>query len=225
MMGSRYVVPADAGPDPTGQRPDSRIYGAFPGCSVLDYSCTIHVEELPNRVPVADILGRTGVFSRGGLAIHISGRDSFGAQTGPGTIRALGRYRVEWARDYASTPSGLGCREPEPAVIVSWDGDDGSGHDDDRWAHIVHWGCVRGYLTAWGLYREAVARGLPVFTANNVLEWIDERRQSRRWWRLAGDKQHITTVRRLCEHLVSHDVVGSGWGLERRGRWSYQLCE
>ena len=217
--GSVYAVPADAAGE-------AAVYGEFGGCRILGHECSIVVERAGVDADQApDILGRPNVWALGGHAIHISGLDTFGQRTGPGFVRALGRYRVQWASEPASPhdrPSGLGCREPEWAAIVSWDGDaTGRGHRDDRWQHIAHWGCVRGFLTGEGLRREWVAQGRPTFRAGDVLEWIDARRDMRRSMALAGDRQHSSAVRRLCETMVGVSNHPWPWVLRRSGRWAY----
>jgi len=219
--GSTYSVP-------TAAQGDDRVYGTFRNCAVLGHWCTIHVDRLPDGDPqVADMLGFGGVFTRGGVAIHISGKDDYGAKTGPGFIRAIGLYRVEWigAGDHAA---GLGCYKPEPAVIASWDsGPAGNGHRSNIWQHHAFFGGASHFVALKGVYRwwQVHRRG---FGAQDVCEAIDNVRGHKRGdTGSVQDRQHISAVRRLLDGCVNVQSVATPLGamLVRVGRWTYAFEE
>ena len=113
--GSLYTVPASA----TG---DARIYGRFEGQRILGQPCAITVERLEDSDERALDLLKRPTFRRVGSAIHISGLDPFGKRTGPGFIRALGMYSIDYL-GREDHPSGCGSDAPEAVAILTWDGD------------------------------------------------------------------------------------------------------
>jgi len=163
---------------------------------------------------VVDILGEPG-FRVGGLAIHISGFSPFGQKTGLGWICAIGAYSVDWlgARD---TPSGLGCRGPEAAAIVSG--------TKPNWDHHSMFSGCSYFLTLEGIYKWAAGLG-DAFSPLDVIDGANSRRGDK--WPL--DKHHVAVARRLLEGSidVSNNQIVSDDGkigvvrLVRVGRWSY----
>jgi len=103
--GSYYGV--QAGQDP--------VYGAWPDQCILGLRCTIRAEEMPSGdLRAMDALRVPGSFRRGGMAMHVSGRDKFDGHTGPGFIRALAMYSIDWggANDIPTDlPPGIGLRK------------------------------------------------------------------------------------------------------------------
>ena len=208
--GSYYGV--QAGQDP--------VYGAWPDQCILGLRCTIRAEEMPSGdLRAMDALRVPGSFRRGGMAMHVSGRDKFGGHTGPGFIRALAMYSIDWggANDI---PSGLGCEEPEPAGIVSWDGSDGRGHLDDRWKIHAHYGGCSYFWTLEGIHA--------VFAACHRFDVADIIRHSNSAWRrdrvMAYDDTQKRSCRRLLESSIgvnNHQIPGQPV-LERVGRWDYR---
>lgn len=217
--GSVYVVPDNAAGD-------ARVFGRFDSQRILGYPCSIVVDPLDDHDPqTADIFGRGGVFHRHGIAIHISGKDPFGKRTGPGFIRAIGAYAIDWL-GRESPCAGLGCRHAETAAIVTWDGDiTGRGHRDDRWQHHALWSDSRGYITLAGLLEWWRGdRERRTFTPRDVLAWIDNERGDAPGSTLSltsPDGQHTRAVRRLLESSVGVSNNGLPATLRRMGRWSY----
>ncbi len=206
-----------------------RIYGSFPGCRILGHDCTITIDELPDRDPqVADLGGNGTVFRRGGYAIHISGLDPYGTKTGPGFIRAIGLYSIRW-HDTDSPPAGLGWRRPEPAAIVSWDGDvTGRSHRTDEWQHFAMFERCRSIVTLDGIVdllhtRYGHDRPFRPLTICQLLDAVHGR--SADDIMSYTDKQHVRAVRRLLEAAVDvrNQYVNSDYTVRRSGRWAYTL--
>ena len=214
---TEYVIPEDA----TGE---ARYFGSFPGCRILGTPCTINVSSLPDASPVAvDILGYPA-FRRNGMAIHISGLDTFGKKANSGHIRSLGMYSVAWtgrAPGLPGLPSGLGCRAPEPAVIVS------NGFQD--WGHHAMFSRCDSFLTLEGVFEWAGASSVRpdwVFEPADIMNTLNSKRVDT--W--LYEKQHLSAIRRLLEGCV--DVSNNGIlsddgkigvaAIQRSGRWGYQ---
>ncbi len=214
ITGSQYTTPDGA----TG---DDRIYGRFEGQTCLGTPCAIICERIEDCDPRAvDMLGQAGVFRRGGVAIHISGKNPYGQRSGPGYIRALAMYAFDWGgrKDH---PSGIGANGPEPACIHTWDapGERGCHFEPGKWQHHAFYGGCDFMVTAEGLLRWA-GDGRR-FTPQDVCEAIDALRPDS-ISKLAADKQHISAVRRLLEAEV--DVSNTTCRpavLRRAGRWTY----
>jgi hypothetical protein len=215
FSGSRYSARDGSPGDP---------FGAFSNQRVLGHPCTIRVEPLPDGDPRAeDLLGWP--MRRGGPAIHISGLDPYGAPTGPGFVRELGLYAIDWL-GREDHPSGLGCRGPEAVALATWDGVHQS---REQWAHHAFWGRCRGYVTARGIYN--LFGPDKAFTPMMICSEMNRRDSQYRHY---TDRQHVSAVRRLLETMIGVSNVSAGaivqdptrplWGvaLERAGRWGYR---
>jgi hypothetical protein len=214
VYGSVYSLPDDA----VG---DARIYGRFDDQCLLRHPCSIVVTRLEdNDFRALDLLRRPA-FCRVGAGIHISGLDPFGERTGPGFIRALGMYSVDWLGGDRRV-SGLGCHRPEPAAIITWDGDcAGNYHRRDDWCHHVHYASCESILTL-----QSVADLFhKTFSADDICAKAD-----RLTGRTAGtimsyqDPLHVRAVRRLLEtHVdVQNNHIQPRAVLRRVKRWTYQ---
>jgi len=210
--GSVYSVPDDA----VG---DARVYGRFEGQRILGSPCVITVERLDDGDPRALDLLRVPGFRRVGAAIHISGLDPFGQRTGPGFIRALGLYSIDW-HGREEHPGGLGCAEPEPVAILTWDGDaGGTYHRRDDWQHHVHYGACGSVLTL-----QALADLFDdTFGPEDVCRRADEI-QGRSRCLTYCEPQHIRAVRRLLDtHVgVQNNHIQPRATLRRASRWAYR---
>lgn len=211
---------------------EERIYGMFKNQRILGYPCDIecwHVED--NDSGVLDILGYDCV-QRGDSAIHVSGLDPYGSKTGPGFIRAIGKQKIHWCYEQhqKDPPTGLGCREPEVCIIVSWDADtSGRGHRDDLiWQHHVFWSAAKTFLTLRGVHTWWRENTFQAFTVHDLAERIDQKRPY--YLRTAGKQQHERAFRRLLEgHIgVSNNKLPRERGqvmLKRAGRGKYTFTE
>ncbi len=223
--GSLYTVPEEA----VGE---ARIYGLFKDQRILGYPCDIECVRVEDNDPeVRDLLGYAGV-QRGDVAIHVSGFDPFGKKTGAGFIRALGRQQIHWNREHhrENPPAGLGCREPEVCMIVTWDHTGaGRGHRDESiWQHHIFWGGSKAYLSMRGVHAWWRADGFREFSVRDLAERIDRGRPS--YLKTAGVQQHEAAFRRMleCEVGVSNNKLPRDHGqvvLRRVGRWTYTFTE
>ena len=209
MTGSVYRVPDEA-------KGEARIYGTFPNQRILGSACSITVERLEDgHIAAIDEMGIGGVFNRGGVAIHISGLDSFGDKAGPGIIKHIGLYCVAWDNPEGHKPCGFGCDGPEPGVILA----DESGYCEEH--HAMMSGCD-SFVTLEGIYRWCDQNGVGAFSPAELCADMD--RRADRFWKFG--KQQIASVRRLLEYglvsgLPAHPVIGDGKVLDRIGRWKY----
>lgn len=201
---------------PAGAKGEARIYGDFPGCLLLGSPCTIKAaKQRDGWNEATDALGFSGVFARTGLAIHVSGRDDYGQKTGPGFVRGLARYSIDWLGS-KSHPSGLGCHKPEPAAIVTCDGghrDPNEYHRVDRWT-----GCDYVFTLAGVLQWARTVNDGKEFTPVDILTWIDA--MKKRTYPL-NESLHIATLRRLLEGAVGVSNNGLKNTLHRSSRWRY----
>lgn len=184
-------------------------YGEWFNQVILGDGCTIRAKEAPDGdMHFVDALNQPGVFRRGGIAIHVSGFDVFGDKAQPGRIRAMAMYAVTWNR-VGHHPSGLGCREQEPAVIVA----DGAA-TEKAWSHHVLYGSPRYFWTLEGIYH--AFRDTGNFTPEDVVAVAN----------LEGrklDKQHERSARLMLEACVdaSNHGIPDAQALRRFGRWGY----
>lgn len=208
---SVYAVPDAA-------QGDEWIYGTFPNCKLLGLPCTIKVEALRDGDDQAkDVMGFAGMFKRGSPAIHVSGRDPYGGQTGPGRIRAVGMYSIDWlGLPESKWPAGVGCREPEAVSIVTWDD---SHFEPKKWQHHSFWTPCSSTFTLCGIWCKTVI-GHP-FSVDEILAWIDESQKRPSYLKL-NEKPHTTALRRLLETMVGSHNNGLGdVVLRRHTRWTY----
>ena len=198
----------------------SKIYGEFPGCRILGAPCTIRSVRKNEGWPEAmDALGFSGVFSHVGMAIHVSGKDEGGRNTGPGRIRGLAEYSIDWL-GAEKHPSGLGCHKPEPAAIITCDG---WHYRPDQYYQLFLWTGCNYIFTLAGVLRwslEIDRMPLP-FTPGNVLGWADKE-QGRKSPMLLNEAPHVAALRRLLEAAVGSRNNGLTHILRRRGRWEYE---
>lgn len=216
MIACAYQIPRDA-------QGRDHYFGRFEGCAFFDQPCAIVVLPPTHDKPVRDALGAPMRVKD--LAIHVSGFSPYGKKTGPGFIRAVGDYSVDWlGKDHRG--AGFGFDGPEGACIVTWDDESIGTHNTDEWQHVGFWSSSDCYISTAGLLSIA-HDGLP-FDAEYVVKGIDEvKREAQR--RIFPDlsKQHERSVRRLLEALVGvsnqPSLCERPWfHLERAGRWKYR---
>ena len=181
----------------------ARYFGRFPDLQILGRKCEIAVMEKRDLHPdVVDILGYPS-FRVGGIAIHISGFDTFGQRQGPGRIRAIGMFRTVFEK--SPHPAGLGCRRPEPAVIVA--------PECKGWEHFAHFSASRYFLTLEGVLMWATSRDSSEFGLDDVCDGTG----------ITCDKNQRQAVRSLLETCVgvSNHNIPNGGVISRVGRWGY----
>lgn len=193
----------------------NRVYGSWENQQVMGiHPCTVEAVEAPNGDErFEDALGQRGAFRRGGLAIHVSGKDDFGSPTGPGWIRAMAMHQIHWPPHARNIPSGLGCREPEPAVIVT------SASRLD-WQHHAHYDRTLYLWTLEGIWR--ATRDLREFTPRDLCDHHNIKFQCRSYTKY--DKTQEVSARRLLEGALAvsnHGIAGQPV-LEHAGRWAYR---
>lgn len=214
---SRYAVPDTAAGN-------DRIYGRFADCQIIGKPCEIEATRLICGADVCvDALGVAGVFRRDGMAIHMSGINDAGEQTGPGFIRALSAYRVHWSGDHGSNTAGLGCNgQDDPAAIVTCDSDrHGDSHyRPELWCHHAYYSPCSSFFTLAGIV-ELMKVG-QVFSPASILKAADAR-LGRRSPMLLAERPHTTAMRRLLEEAVGVTNTIHGVMLTRAGRWSYRF--
>ena len=220
MNAAVYRMPRDA-------QGRDRYFGRFEGCAFFDQPCAIVVLTPTHDKPVRDALGAPMRVKD--LAIHVSGYGQNGKRTGPGFIRAIGDYSVDWlGEDHRG--AGFGFDGPEGGAIVTWD-DDSIGTHLGGWEHMAYWSAADGFVSTAGVL--SIAHDGGEFDAAYVVKGIDDVKRER------GErtfptlfKQHERSVRRLLEGLVgvSNQPSLSGpdrpfglwFRLERVGRWKYR---
>ena len=216
-----YLDPhASIYPPPPG-RP--RVFGLFENQIIMGYKCSIKCEQVPDGdARCVDMLGMAGAFRVGGLAIHISGLNSYGYPVDARHIDAIGIYEIVWPGDGKkphepnSSFSGFGCDGPEPAVILG-----------GEMKHAM-WSACDYFATLEGIYRWGREKG--DFTPKDICTEIDKLSRRNTWDRLAESPQHTRAVRRLLEAAVglsNHNIpsVSGKIGctmIERVGRWAYR---
>ena len=199
---------------PHGAEGLERVYGTFDDCRILGVPCTINVGMTPDgNSDCTDAFGFHGMFRRGCMAIHVSGRNQDGSHAQPGFIRALGHYEVVWPPHVTHPPAGFGCRKPEYGVIVS--DDPGYG-----WQHHSKFAPCSSFFTLLGVWCCTVVD--EPFTVPGLLADAD-RRLKRRSPMLLDEKPHTVALRRLLETVlrVTNHNLGVGAMLKRSGRWGY----
>lgn len=182
------------------------VYGRFEEQQILGMRCAIVCERIDDGDPRAvDMLGCA--MRRGRVAIHISGKDPMGDRTGPGFIRELCMNSVDWL-GREDRCSGLGCAEPEPAAIVTWDA--ANHRRPGEYMHHAFWGGTDGYVSFDGIYqwwtsaiRDADAR----LTHRAVCEEL-ERRTGRPGWYC--ESQHTAAIGRLLNEMVGVSNYAAG---------------
>ena len=200
-----------------------RVFGVFENQQIMGYKCSIKCEQAEDGDErFIDMLGMAGVFRVGGMAIHISGLNSYGYPVGARIINAIGIYEIVWPGDGKkphepnSSFGGLGCDGPEPTIITG-----------GEMKHAM-WSACDYFVTLEGVYRWG--RGLQEFTPKDICVAIDKRQRRNTWDRLAESSQHTRAVRRLLEESVglsNHNIptvsgkVGST-EIQRVGRWAYR---
>lgn len=211
-------------------------FGVFEGQRILGFPCTVHCERIKDGDSRAkDIFGQAAM-RRGGTAIHISGKNRFGHRTGPGFIRELCMYRIDW-HGALDPPVGLGCRGPEAACIVTWDdpGWPDVHYRPEQYMRHVFWDACNSFVSFDGVFfwwesQHKFMQGGPL-TPQKVCKEIDSRRGRKRGDVLSvQEPEYYKVVRRLLEGMVGvqnnapapdphrpyHKVV-----LHRVGRWGY----
>lgn len=200
--GSIYSVPEDAAPGS-----DACVYGRFMGQQILGKRCTITCERLEDGDPRAvDILGYA--LRRGRVAIHISGKDDFGQRTGPGFVREMALYSVDWLGHEEDRCSGLGCAEPEAAAIVT---SDDNHRRPERYRHHCFYSGTDGFVSFDGIWQwwwSGERRDVnALLTPRLVCEEMD-RRHERSWTYV--ELQHLRAVGRLLEGMVGVNNHAAG---------------
>lgn len=184
-------------------------FGRFEDQRILGIRCAIEADRIDDGDPRAlDMLGRP--MRRGQVAIHISGMTPFGGRTGPGFVRELAIYRVDWLGNEERRASGFGCAGPEAGAIVTWDGGargkeswPASHQRPEAWRHHAMFSACDGFVTIDGIYhwwttgiRDADASLTPLAVCEELT-----RRADRSWCDFT-DRQHVSAVRRLLDGMV-----------------------
>lgn len=195
---------------------ENPIYGSWSNQQIMGiYPCRITATEAADGdIRFVDALGCAGVFRRGGLAIHVSGRDLYGNDDYiPGRIRAMAIDEVAWPPHARNKPSGLGCHAPEPAVIVY------PGADVIKWAHHAHYSDARYFWTLEGIWKATL--NSKNFTPRDLCDLHDLSYPNS--YTKYGSIQ-ARSARRILEAVVgasNHGIEGQPVLLRGPGRWAY----
>lgn len=216
MNAAALRIPRDA-------RGRDRYFGRFENCAFFDQPCAVVVTDATTGSLVRDALG--AVMRVGDLAIHVSGFGPNGRETGPGFVKALGHYSVDWlGKEHRG--AGFGFDRAEGACIATWDDATIGTHHNDGWQHVAYWSAADSYISTAGVLSIA-HDGLP-FDAKYVVNGVNEVKRERREMVFPSlFKQHERVARRLLEALVGVSNQPSlqerpWFHLERVGRWRYR---
>lgn len=191
------------------------VYGSWPKQQIMGiYPCTITATEAADGdIRFVDALGCSGVFRRGGLAIHVSGKDLFGHDDDAGRIRAMAIHEVHWPPHARNKPSGLGCHVPEAAVIVSAD------PDSRVWGHHAHYSDTRYFWTLEGIWKATA--NAKAFTPRDLCH-LHDLSYPKSYTKYGAIQER--SARRLLDAAVgasNHGIDGQPVLLRGPGRWAY----